>query len=107
MTARSNHPGGRPPVDKVRQLQRHLWVAAKRSPERRFHALMDRIWRRDVLQEAWRRVKANRGAAGVDRETLDALEQYGVERMLDELHAVLQAGTYRPLPVLRRYIPKA
>ncbi len=63
MTARSNHSGGRPPVDKVRQLQRHLWVAAKRSPERRFHALMDRIWRRDVLQEAWQRVKANRGAA--------------------------------------------
>src|SRR3989338_2987387 len=59
MTARSNHPGGRPPIDKVRQLQRHLWVAAKRSPERRFHALMDRIWRRDVLQEAWRRGKAH------------------------------------------------
>ena len=106
MTARSNHPDGRPPVDKVRQLQRHLWVAAKRSPERRFHALMDRIWRRDVLQEAWRRVKANRGAAGVDRETLGAVEQYGVERMLDELQAALHAGTYRPPPVLRRYIPK-
>jgi group II intron reverse transcriptase/maturase len=107
MTERSKHPGGRPPVDKVRQLQRHLWVAAKRSPERRFHALMDRIWRRDVLQMAWQRVKANRGAAGVDRETLDAVEHYGVERMLDELQAALQAGTYRPPPVLRRYIPKA
>jgi group II intron reverse transcriptase/maturase len=90
----------------VRQLQRHLWIAAKRSPERRFHALMDRIWRRDVLQEAWRRVKANRGAAGVDRETLVDVEQYGVERMLDELQVVLHAGTYRPSPVLRRYIPK-
>ncbi len=51
-------------------------------------------------------MKANRGAAGVDRETLDALEQYGVERMLDELQVVLHAGTYRPPPVLRRYIPK-
>jgi group II intron reverse transcriptase/maturase len=91
----------------VRQLQRHLWVAAKRSPERRFHALLDRIYRRDVLWEAWRRVKVNRGAAGVDRETLDRVEQYGVERMLDELHAALRAGTYRPQPVLRRYIPKA
>ena len=109
MTGRSgsNPPGGHPPIDKVRQLQRRLWVAAKRSPERRFHALMDRIWRRDVLQEAWRRVRRNRGAAGVDRETLAVVEQYGVERMLDELHAVLRAGTYRPQPVLRRYIPKA
>jgi RNA-directed DNA polymerase len=52
-------------------------------------------------------VKANRGAAGVDRETLDGVEQYGVERMLDELHVALRAGTYRPQPVLRRCIPKA
>jgi len=103
----SNHPGGRESIDKVRQLQRRLWVAAKRSPERRFHALMDRIWRDDVLQEAWRRVKRNRGAAGVDGATLDAVEQYGVERLLEELAAVLRAGTYRPQPVLRRYIPKA
>jgi group II intron reverse transcriptase/maturase len=103
----SNSSGGRPPIDKVRQLQRRLWVAAKRSPERRFHALRDRIWRRDVLQAAWWRVKKNRGAAGVDRETLADVEQYGVERMLDELHVALRAGTYRPPPVLRRYIPKA
>ena len=71
------HPHRQPPMDKVRQLQRRLWVAAKRSPERRFHALLDRIYRRDVLWEAWRRVKANRGAAGVDRETLAVVEQYG------------------------------
>ena len=101
-----NSPHRRPPMDNVRQLQRRLWVAAKRSPERRFHALLDRIYRRDVLWEAWRRVKRNRGAAGVDGETLDRVEQYGVERMLDELHALLRAGTYRPEPVLRRYIPK-
>jgi group II intron reverse transcriptase/maturase len=102
-----NSPDHPPVVDHVRQLQRRLWVAAKRSPERRFHALLDRIYRRDVLWEAWRRVKRNRGAAGVDHETLDRVEQYGVERMLDELHVVLRAGTYRPQPVLRRYIPKA
>jgi RNA-directed DNA polymerase len=99
--------GGHPPADKVRQLQRRLWVAAKRSPARRFHALLDRIYRRDVRWEAWRRVKANRGAAGVDHETLACVEQYGVERMLDALHSALRAGTYRPQPVLRRYIPKA
>ena len=101
------HPDHHPVVDKVRQLQRRLWVAAKRSPERRFHALLDRIYRRDVLWEAWQRVKRNRGAAGVDRETLDGVEQYGVERLLEGLHAALRAGTYRPQPVLRRYIPKA
>src|SRR5262245_31300841 len=107
MSIRANHPDGHPSIDKVRQLQRRLWVAAKRSPGRRFHALLDRIYRHDVLWEAWRRVKVNRGAAGVDRETLDRVEQYGVERMLDELHVALHAGTYRPQPVLRRYIPKA
>jgi len=106
-TPGSNHPTGHPSRDKVRQLQRRLWVAAKRSPERRFHALMDRIWRADVLQEAWRRVKKNRGTAGVDHETLADVEQYGVEPMLHELGAALRAGTYRPQPVLRRYIPKA
>jgi len=106
-TPGSNSPSGHPPADHVRQLQRRLWVAAKRSPERRFHALMDRIWRGDVLQEAWRRVKRNRGAAGVDGVTLGAVEQYGVERLLEELAAALRAGTYRPQPVLRRYIPKA
>jgi RNA-directed DNA polymerase len=103
----SNHPDERKPVDKVRQLQRRLWVAAKRSPERRFHALMDRIWRADILWEAWRRIRRNRGAAGIDGETLAAVEQYGVERMLQELATVLRAGTYRPPPVRRRYIPKA
>jgi RNA-directed DNA polymerase len=106
-TSGSKHPAGPPVRDKVRQLQRRLWVAAKRSPDRRFHALMDRIWRADILQEAWQRVKKNRGSAGVDRETLACVEQYGAERMLDELGAALRAGTYRPQPVLRRYIPKA
>jgi len=68
---------------------------------------MDRIWRPDILQEAWRRVKRNRGAAGVDAMTLAAVEQYGVDRLLDELGVALRAGRYRPQPVLRRYISKA
>jgi group II intron reverse transcriptase/maturase len=103
----SNHPGGRESIDKVRQLQRRLWRAAKRQPGRRFHALMDRIYRRDVLWEAWRRVKQNRGAAGIDAMTLADVEQYGVERCLDDLGARVRAGTYRPSAVKRRYIPKA
>jgi group II intron reverse transcriptase/maturase len=102
-----NHPRGRKPADKVRQLQRRLWVAAKRHPGRRFHALHDRIARGDVLAEAWKRVKRNRGAAGVDAQTIADVEQYGVGRFLEELGSELRAGTYRPAAVLRRYIPKA
>ncbi len=106
-TAQSNYPEGRhvAPV-KVRQLQNRLWAAAKQSPGRRFHALYDRIYRSDVLWEAWERVRANRGAAGVDGLTLSAVEDYGVHRMLDELAGSLRAGIYRPAPVRRVEIPK-
>jgi len=105
-TARPNFPGRREPVDKVRQLQNRLWAAAKQSSGRRFHALYDRIYRSDVLWEAWRRVRANRGASGVDGVTLEAVEDYGVGRMLDELARDLRAGAYRPALVRRVEIPK-
>jgi RNA-directed DNA polymerase len=95
------------PTDKVRQLQRRLWKCAKQSKTRRFHALYDRIHRSDVLWEAWRRVRSNGGAAGVDGETIQAIEQRGPEEFLAELEAALRAGRYRPSPVKRRYIPKA
>jgi hypothetical protein len=68
-----NDPGGRRPRDKVRRLQRQLWAAAKRAPGRRFHALYDLIHRSDVLWEAWKRVRRNRGAAGVDGQTLQGV----------------------------------
>src|SRR5712692_3323005 len=103
----SNHPGRRQPDEKVRGLQRKLYVAAKRQKERRFHALFDRIYRSDVLWTAWERVKRNKGAAGVDGVTLAAVEEYGVEKLLNELQSELHAGKYRPPPVLRWYIPKA
>ncbi len=117
-TLRSNSPGGRLPAAStsemalvatggdVRELQRTLWVCAKRSPDRRFHALFDRIHRGDVLWEAWRRVRGNRGAAGVDGQTLAAVEAYGVERLLGELQCALREGRYRPAPSRRRVIPK-
>jgi len=95
------------PHEKVRQLQRKLWVCAKRSKTRRFHALYDRIYRSDVLWEAWRRVRSNGGAAGVDAETIRAIEQRGPGEFLAEIHEALRAGRYRPSPVKRRYIPKA
>jgi RNA-directed DNA polymerase len=90
----------------VRRLQRRLWAAAKLSEGRRFHALHDRIARGDVLAEAWKRVRSNRGAAGVDRETLAQVEAYGVDRMLAELADVLRAGSYHAPPVRRVMIPK-
>ncbi len=90
----------------VRELQRKLWACAKRSPDRRFHALYDRICRSDVLREAWKRVRSNRGAAGVDSQTLAEIEAYGVERLLGELQYALRQGSYRPLPVRRVAIGK-
>jgi RNA-directed DNA polymerase len=91
----------------VRELQRKLWAAAKQSPERRFHALYDRIHRGDVLWEAWERVRANRGAAGVDGVTLAYVQEvYGVRRLLAELQHDLREGTYRPAPARRVEIPK-
>jgi RNA-directed DNA polymerase len=121
-SARPNYPGGLAPavlggqapvVDgrasfgKVRRLQRRLWAAAKQSPERRFHALFDRVHRGDVLWEAWERVRANRGAAGVDRITLAYVENdYGVHRLLGELQRDLREGRYRPAPARRVDIPK-
>ncbi len=96
-----------PVVDKVRELQRKLWMCAKQSKTRRFHALYDRIYRSDVLWEAWRRVRSNKGAAGVDEITLRSIEEQGVAQFLEGIQADLKAGEYRPSPVRRQYIPKA
>jgi group II intron reverse transcriptase/maturase len=100
-------PDRRKPIDKVRRLQRRLWAAAKQSRERRFHALYDQIARSDVLVEAWKRVKCNKGAAGVDEQTIADVEQLGVEVFLEDIATKLRGGKYRPALVLRRYIPKA
>ncbi len=94
------------PNDKARKLQRALYLAAKKQPKRRFHALYDKVYRMDILWEAWRRVKANRGAAGVDGETLRAIEEQGVGAFLQGIQTDLQGGRYRPQPVRREYIPK-
>ena len=96
-----------PVVDKVRELQRKLWMCAKQSKTRRFHALYDRIYRSDVLWKAWARVRSNGGAAGVDEITLRSIEEQGVAQFLEGIQADLKAGEYRPSPVRRQYIPKA
>ena len=92
--------------DQVRELQRTLYRAAKADPGRRFHALYDKVYRRDVLERAWELVRANRGAAGIDRQTIADVEQYGIDRLLDELAADLKDGSYRPLAARRVFIPK-
>ena len=94
------------PADPVRALQHALYRAAKADPGRRFHALYDKVRRRDVLWRAWAAVRANNGAPGIDRITLAAVEEYGVDRLLGELAAELEEGRYRPLPARRVYIPK-
>src|SRR3954447_16271974 len=92
--------------DQVRDLQRTLYRAAKADPGRRFHALYDKVYRRDVLERAWESVRANRGAAGIDRQTIADVERYGVDRLLDELAADLRAASFRPLAARRVSIPK-
>ncbi|MGH7428657.1 MAG: group II intron reverse transcriptase/maturase [Candidatus Methylomirabilaceae bacterium] len=108
MAERPNHPVSvTKPGEKVRELQRKLFIAAKRNRRRRFHALYDRVCRGDVLVEAWKRVRSNGGAAGVDGETLVEIERQGVAEFLTDLRARLVTGRYRPQPVKRRYIPKS
>jgi len=100
---------GRPttPLEKSRELQRKLYLAAKRDRNRRFHALYDRIFRPDILRQAWEEVRRNGGGAGKDGVTIEDVEREGVEQFLGQIEQDLKAGTYRPSPVLRVYIPKA
>ena len=93
-------------VDKVRALQRVLYRCAKQQPERRFHALFDKVARSDVLSRAWVEVRTNRGAPGVDGISIDDVEAAGVASFLDGLAAKLRSRTYRPSPLRRVWIPK-
>src|SRR6202023_4399677 len=77
-----------------------------KSPDFRFYALYDKVYRKDVLTFAYVCSKANGGAAGVDGQRFEDIEAYGTERWLDELAQELKSRTYQPLPVRRVYIPK-
>ncbi len=94
------------PPEKVRKLQAALHAKAKGAPEYRFYALYDKVYREDILAFAYRRCRQNGGAAGVDGETFEDIEAYGVERWLGERAEELREKTYRPQPVLRQWIPK-
>src|SRR6201987_4261757 len=91
----------------VQKLQTALHAKAKESPNFRFHALYDKVYRKDVLAYAYERCKANGGAAGVDNQTFENVEAYGRERWLDELTQELKSRTYQTQPVRRGYLTTA
>ena len=92
---------------KVRVLQRNLYLAAKTNPKRKFGVLYDKVCREDVLQDAFAQVKANKGAPGIDHQTIDEIEQnIGVDQFLANIRQQLIHKRYRPVPVRRVYIPK-
>lgn len=93
-------------LDKVRKLQRTLYRTAKSQPERRFSLLYDKVCRLDVLREAWTRVKANRGSAGIDRVAIETVCEYGEERFVAEIREELNTHSYRASAVRRVNIPK-
>lgn len=101
-------PRGKAPsrLSKARKLQRELYRTAKTQPKRRFTLLYDKVCRPDILREAWVRVRANQGAAGVDKQSIADVEGYGVERFLNELQESLQTESYRVKHVRRVHIPK-
>jgi group II intron reverse transcriptase/maturase len=91
---------------KVQKLQTTLHAKAKGSPDYRFYALYDKVYRRDILEFAYLRCRSNDGAPGVDGRTFEDIEAYGRDRWLDELTTELRERTYRPDPVRRVFVPK-
>ena len=95
------------PPQKVRKLQRTLHAKAKESPTYRFYSLYDKVYREDVLRFAYQSCKANRGAAGVDKQTFEDIESYGLDRWLGELAEALRSKSYRASSIRRVDIPKS
>ncbi|MDV4609321.1 reverse transcriptase domain-containing protein, partial [Enterococcus faecium] len=94
-------------LPKVRVFQRKLYLSAKADKKRKFGNLYDKVYREDFLSSAWNCVKRNKGAAGIDSQTLEDIEEYGVQKFLDEIQDQLKGKKYRPKSVKRVYIPKS
>lgn len=93
--------------ENVQELQRTLYLAAKKSPGRRFHALYDKVYRKDFMEEAWKRVKANAGSPGIDKLSIEHIvQEYGEARFVEETAEMVRNGEYRAKPVRRQEIPK-
>jgi len=92
--------------EKVRNLQNRLYLTAKADRKRKFYAMYDKIYRKDILEDAWKRVKRNEGAGGVDKVSIDDVKAYGEDRLLYEIAEELRTEKYRCKPVRRTYIPK-
>jgi RNA-directed DNA polymerase len=93
--------------EKVRDFQNRLYLTAKADRKRKFYAMYDKIYRKDILEEAWKRVKRNGGAGGIDKVSIIDVKAYGEEKLLDEIAEELRTEKYRCKPVRRTYIPKA
>lgn len=94
-------------IEKIREFQRKLYDKAKTNPKYRFYTLYDKTYRTDILEEAYRKAKANGGACGVDGETFEDIETNGRAEYVAILQKELKEERYKPKPVKRVYIPKA
>lgn len=94
-------------TEKIQEFRRKLYEKAKAEPKYRFYSLYDKTYRQDIIAEAYRKVKANGGASGIDGETFEDIETQGIEGYLAVLREELKTGNYQPKAVRRIYIPKA
>ena len=92
--------------EKIRELQRKLYLKAKREPEYRFYSLYDKVCREDIISHAYMLSKSRKGAPGVDGTSFSDIESYGRKKFLMEIQEELLEKRYRCSAVLRVRIPK-